>query len=113
MTELVEDGSTANQSNPEAEPTTATEDTDMADAGQSNPLPTPKPLPPQEDVFPPGTTRTLQGLRGDPNMYGELLVTPITLERVKEVTKHDGMHEELLKEAKYIADARKKTLKLQ
>jgi hypothetical protein len=59
-------------------------------------------------VFPrPGTTRTPGGLRGDPDAYGELLVTPITLERVQEVAKLDGMREELLKEAKKIEDGTK------
>ena len=38
-------------------------------------------------------------------MFGTLLATPIMLDRVKEVTKLDGMRKELLQEAKYIAEA--------
>jgi hypothetical protein len=111
MTELVKDGNTANQRNSESEPTSVKEDADMAHAIQSNPLP--HHLPPQQDVFPFGIARNPQGLRDDPSKYGEFLVTQITQVRAKEVTKLDDMREELLKEAKYIADARKKTLKLQ
>jgi hypothetical protein len=83
----------------------------MADAGQRNILPPPKPLPPQQDVFPPRTSRSSQGLRDDPNMYVELLVTPIMLDRFKEVTSLDGMCEELLREAQNIEKENTKTPK--
>jgi hypothetical protein len=46
-------------------------------------------------------------------MYGELLVTPITLDRVKDVTRIDGMREELLREAKNIEKTSVEPLKLQ
>jgi hypothetical protein len=80
MTELVEDGSNANQSNLEVEPTAAKENVDMAYAGRSDPLPPPKPLPSQEDVFPPETTRTPQGLREH-------------VRRIASHTHHTGSHQ--------------------
>lgn len=63
MTELAEDSNTANHRKPEPEPATAKEDAEMADAGRSNPPPPPHQLPPQQDVFPPRTARTPEGLR--------------------------------------------------
>jgi hypothetical protein len=39
--------------------------------------------------------------------FGHLLVTPILLDHVKEVTRLDGMHEELLMEAMKIERASK------
>jgi hypothetical protein len=44
-------------------------------------------------------------------MYVELLVTPIMLDRFKEVTSLDGMCEELLREAQNIEKENTKTLK--
>jgi hypothetical protein len=44
-------------------------------------------------------------------MYVELLVTPIRLDRVKEVTSLDGMCEELLREAQNIEKENTKTPK--
>jgi hypothetical protein len=73
---------TANQSNPEVEPEAPKEDVDMDDARQSNPEPAPNPFPPQQDVFPPKTSRSPHGLKDYPSKYRELLVTPITLDRV-------------------------------
>jgi hypothetical protein len=70
-------------------------------------------FPPQQDVFPPGTSRPPHGVRDDPTKYGELLVTPITLDRVKEVTQLYGMREELLKEAKSIENKSKVSLAIQ
>jgi soluble cytochrome b562 len=42
-----------------------------------------------------------------------LLVTPITLEHVKEVTWFDGMREEILKETKYIEKASQESMRIQ
>jgi hypothetical protein len=64
-------------------------------------------------LFPPGTSRTPQGVRDDPARYGELLVTPITLDHLKEVTRIDAMCEELPKDAKYIEKAVKESVAIQ
>jgi hypothetical protein len=42
-----------------------------------------------------------------------LPVTPITLEHVKEVTRLDGMREEILKETKYIESASQESVRIQ
>ena len=41
----------------------------------------------------------------DVEKYGELLATPITLDRVREVTNLDEYRQQLIAEARYIADA--------
>jgi hypothetical protein len=111
MMELAGDD-TANQRNPEAELDAPKEDADMADAARSNSEQPPNP-PPQQDVFLSGTSRSPHGLRDDIARYGELLVTPIMIDRVKEVTRFDGMREELLREAKNIEKTSIETMKLQ
>jgi hypothetical protein len=61
-------------------------------------------------LFPPGTPT---GARDDLARYEQLLVTPFTLERVLEVTRLDGMCEDLLREAKNIAKASQESLRIQ
>jgi hypothetical protein len=117
LTELVNRKNTAAQANPEREPAEAPASRDRTDriqplveGGSSSSSDPNSPAPPnrnnppptQHDTFPPGTTRTLAGLRGDPDTFRELLVTPITLRRVKDVAQLDSMREELLQVAKKI-----------
>jgi hypothetical protein len=49
-------------------------------------------------------------IKDDPSRYGELMVTPITLDRVKEVTWLDEMRAELLREAKKMETISKESL---
>jgi hypothetical protein len=47
-------------------------------------------------------------LRGDPKKYEDLLVIPITLNHVKEVTRLNGIREKLLTEAKKLSELQRK-----
>jgi hypothetical protein len=85
----------------------------MDEARRNNPPPPHNQFPPHQDVLPPETARTPALLRGDPDKYRYILVTPITLDRVREVTKLNGMREELLRESKKIEKSSQETVELQ
>ena len=106
MTELVGDSNEANENAARAETPAAEETADPARAGRN--LPPPPPFPPtqQQQELPPGTSTTPNPYSTPADqMYGKVLATPITLDRVREVSNLDEMRKELLEEAKYIAEA--------
>jgi hypothetical protein len=99
--------------NQEVEQVASQENVIMDEARRNNPPPPQNQFPPQQDVFPPETARTPTLLHGDPDKYRDLLVTPITLDPVREVTRLDGMREELHMEAKKNEKSSQETVELQ